>query len=90
MPTNDNQRATLIDYSESTRYQVQPFFKAGDYHTVKWIHRKTGKTYSSAALLEQKDKDITGADNQYVVSGSTTSGIAGSTFYQMQAQLIKP
>ena len=85
--TGGSNTATLIDYSESIKYEVQPFFKAGDYKTIKWIHRKSGHQYSGAAFLEQKDYGVE-EDNTHVILGATTSGIAGSTFYQIQAQLM--
>lgn len=85
-----NDTSTLLDYSQVTRHDAQPFFKAGDYHTVKWIYRKAGDTYTGSALLNNKDFNIDGAENTYVIAGTTGSGIAGTTFYQLQAQLMKP
>jgi len=88
--TSGNTTATLIDYTYSKKWQTQPFFKAGDYKTIKWIHRNTGENYATAALLESRDEGVNGTNQEYVVASSATSGIAGSTFYQMQAQIIKP
>jgi len=79
----------LIDYQVSKKYQIQPFYKAGSCDPLKWVHRKEGETYSSAALLYDKDLKFS-ESSEYVISGATGSGIAGTTFYQVQAQLLKP
>ena len=79
----------LINYQSSMKYGVQPFYKAGSTDPLKWVHRKEGEHYTAAALLYAKDLDID-KDKNVVVAGSGGSGIAGTTFYQLQAQLIKP
>ncbi len=88
MPTN-NTTAHLINYQSSERYQNQPFFGAGSKYALKWVNRKEGQAISSAALLYEKDLDIDNSSS-YAIAGAGGSGIAGTTFYQLQAQLIKP
>jgi len=82
--------AILIDYRFVTRYDVQPYFGAGSVDPVKWIHRRNGDHYSTAALLDEKDSEIDNENNSYVVASSGLQGIAGATFYQVQAEVIKP
>ena len=79
----------LIDYQASDKYQVQPFYGAGSSTPLKWVHRSTGTHYTSAALMYSEDLDVQKSSGIAIV-GNTGSGIAGTTYYQVQAQLIKP
>ena len=79
----------LINYQASDKYQVQPFYGAGTTTPLKWIHRSTGTHYTSAALLYDADTDISKGSGIAIV-GNGGSGISGTTYYQVQAQLIKP
>ena len=93
MSANNEQQDSnaVLDYSQVTRYDTQPFFKAGDYRTVTWLHRKNGKHLSSSLLLQQasgSNEEVVGRNEHMVIQGAGASGIAGSTFFQMQAQII--
>ena len=79
----------LIDYQASDKYQVQPFYGAGSTIPLKWVHRKEGTHYSSAALIYDTDTDVS-KESGIAIVGSAGNGIAGTTYYQVQAQLIKP
>ena len=82
--------ANILDYQKSTRYQAQPFYEAGSTLAIDFIHRKEGDTYSTGALLQSKEDLLNpDKDNKVVVTGCGVSGMAGTTFYQMHAQLIK-
>lgn len=83
------EKVNLIDYQRATKYSTQPFYKAGSTDSLKWVYRKEGENISAAGLIYDKDLDLT-EDKNIVIAGSGGSGIAGTTFYQVQAQLIKP
>jgi len=89
MASTDN-ALNITDYQFSEKYSLQPFYKAGDCVPVKWIHRNEGKQYSAALVLSDLDTlDDEGSSESFIVLGGGSSGIAGTTFYQVQAQIIE-
>jgi hypothetical protein len=82
MATSD----AMMNYQKSTDYDFQPFFKAGDCVPLKWIHRKRGDMYN-ATLLKDDNEIVDDSDNDYAVLSSSSNGIAGTTYYQVSAQI---
>ena len=78
----------VMDYTTSDKYQLQPFFKAGSCVPMEWIHRKEGKQISSALIIKDTLDTVDDSSQDYVVQSAGTSGIAGTQFYQAQAQIL--
>jgi len=80
----------VMDYQENKEYDLQPFFKAGSSKPLAWLHRSKGTMINSSLILGDKqtgiDEDT--ADTGKVVMGGGVSGMAGTTFYQTQAQYL--
>ena len=84
-----DENINLIDYQRVIKHSTQPFYKAGSADPLKWVYRKEGENFSTAGIVYNKNLDLED-DKSIVITGSGGSGIAGTTFYQVQAQLIKP
>jgi len=88
--------ANIMDYSTSIDYDLQPFFKAGDCAPLEWIHRKKGTMYSTSLIMTDmavvEDQSCSGSGSgdgcTYAVLSSNASGVAGTTFYQVGAQIM--
>jgi hypothetical protein len=79
--------ADMTDYQKSTDYDLQPFFKAGDCIPLKWIHRKKGDMYQTNLILDDKET-VDDADTSYATLSANSNGIAGTTFFQVGAQIM--
>jgi len=78
----------MMNYTSSDRYDLQPFFAAGSCVPIEWLHRKQGTQYATALLLKDNLETVDDSGDTYVVQSSASSGIAGTTFFQTQAQLL--
>ena len=78
--------STVMNYDKARSYQAQPMFGAGSARAITFLHRDEGETVNSSILLTESD--TVNESDSYVVLGANTQAIAGTTFYQSNAQLV--